>query len=75
MLQAGLGIQNVEIIGKEDIDSYLTDYPHIADHFGLYKFQAPLRFYEKELRDVIIVFSENSKAIQQRQKIILHHSL
>lgn len=63
MLQTGLGIQNVDIIGREDIDSFLTDYPHIADQFGLYKFQAPLRFFEKELRDVIIVFSEQSKAI------------
>lgn len=68
MLQVGLGIQNVEIIGREDIDSYLTDYPHIADKFGLYKFQAPLRFYEKELRDVIIVFSEQSKAISTEAK-------
>lgn len=63
MLQDGLEIKNAEIVGREDIDSYLTDYPHIADQFGLYKFQAPLRFYEKELRDVIIVFSEHSKAI------------
>jgi len=63
MLQVGLGIQKVEIIGREDMDSYLTDYPHIAYQFGLYKFQAPLRFYEKELRDVIIVFSEQSKSI------------
>lgn len=68
MLQAGLGIQNVEIIGREDMDSYLTDYPNIADQFGLYKFQAPLRFYEKELRDVIIVFSENRKAISTETK-------
>lgn len=68
MLQNGLGIQNVEIIGREDIDSYLNDYPHIADQFGLYKFQAPLRFYEKELRDIIIVFSENSNAISTEAK-------
>lgn len=65
MLQDGLGIQNTEIIGREQLDTYLTDYPHIADHFGLYKFQAPLRFYEKELRDVIIVFSDQSKAISK----------
>lgn len=68
MLQTGLGIQNTEIIGREQIDTYLTDYPHIADQFGLYKFQAPLRFYEKELRDVIIVFSEQSKAISTEAK-------
>lgn len=68
MLQNGLGIQNAEIIGREDLDSYLTDYPHIADQFGLYKFQAPLRFYEKELRDVIIVFSDQRKAILNEAK-------
>lgn len=68
MLQTGLEIQNVEIVGKEDLDSYLTDYPHIAHQFGLYKFQAPLRFYEKELRDVIVVFSEQSKAISTEAK-------
>lgn len=68
MLQAGLGIKNVEIIGREDLDSYLTDCPHIADQFGLYKFQAPLRFYEKELREVIIVFSEQRKTISTEAK-------
>ena len=68
MLQVGLGIQNVDIIGREDLDSYLTDYPQIANQFGLYKFQAPLRFYEKDLRDVIIVFSEQSKAISTEAK-------
>lgn len=68
MLQTGLGIKNVEIIGREDLDSYLNDYPHIADKFGLYKFQAPLRFYEKELKEVIIVFSEQSKSISTEAK-------
>jgi hypothetical protein len=68
MLQSGLGIKNVEIIGREDLDSYLNDYPHIADKFGLYKFQAPLRFYEKELKEVIIVFSEQNKTISTEAK-------
>ncbi|RPH34074.1 MAG: hypothetical protein EHM93_02630 [Bacteroidales bacterium] len=68
MLQDGIGIQNAEIIGREQIDTYLTDYPYIAYQFGLYKFNAPLRFYEKELRDVIIVFSEQSHAISTEAK-------
>jgi ABC-3C protein len=68
MLQNGIGIQNVEIIGREQIDTYLTDYPDIAYQFGLHKFMAPLRFYEKELRDVIIVFSEQSKTISAEAK-------
>ena len=63
MLQEGIAIQNAEIIGREQIDTYLNDYPEIAHQFGLYKFTAPLRFYEKELREVIIVFSEQRIAI------------
>lgn len=68
MLQDGLAITNTEIIGREQIDTYLTDYPHIAFQFGLYKFIAPLRFYEKELREVIIVFSDEIKAISTEAK-------
>lgn len=71
MLKEGLGIQNAEIIGREQIDAYLEDYPHIADRFGLYKFQAPLRFYEKDLRDVIIVFSQQSKKISTEARSYL----
>lgn len=67
-LQDGIGITNAEIIGREQIDSYLTDFPHIANQFGLYKFIAPLRFYEKDLRDVIIIFSDHSKNISLEAK-------
>lgn len=67
-IQAGIGITNAEVIGREQMDTYLTDFPHIANQFGLYKFIAPLRFYEKELRDVIIVFSEQSKDISTETK-------
>lgn len=68
MLQDEIGIVNAEVIGREQIDAYLIDYPHIADQFGLYKFQAPLRFYEKDLRDVIIVFSEQRKSVSSDVK-------
>lgn len=63
MLQIGIGITNVEIVGKEDINTFLNDYPHIADRFGLYKFSAPLRFYEKDLRNVIVVFDQHRKSL------------
>lgn len=68
MLQDGIGIQNAEIIGREQIDTYLNYYPQIAHKFGLYKFIDPLRFYEKDLRDVIIVFTEQSKTISNEAK-------
>lgn len=62
-LQNELGIENVEIVGREDLNNYLTHYPHIADKFGLYRFVSPLRFYEKDLREIIIFFSENIQTI------------
>jgi len=68
MLQDGLEIQNTEIIGREQIDTYLDDFPQIANQFGLFKFIAPLRFYERELRDVIIFFSEHRNSIATEAK-------
>ena len=63
-----MGIENADIIGREQINTYLTDYEQIAYQFGLHKFIAPLRLYEKELRDVIIVFTEQSKTISTEAK-------
>lgn len=68
MLQQGLGLGNAEIIGREQINTYLTDYPHIADHFGLHRFIAPLRFYESDLRDMILIFSESITEITDDAK-------
>jgi len=62
-LQDGLAIDNIEVIGREQIDTYLSDFPHIANSFGLHKFLQPLRFYEKDLRDMIILFSQHRLAI------------
>ena len=67
-LKDEIGVKNADVIGREQIDTYLTDYPYIADQFGLYKFIAPLRFFEKELRDVIIVFGQQRKAISTESK-------
>jgi hypothetical protein len=71
MFQTGLGIDNVDIIGREQIDAYLNKYPHIADRFGLHKFLAPLRFFEKELKEVILMFStESPKLANQAAQIV-----
>jgi hypothetical protein len=67
-MREGLGIQNVDIIGRKQLDTYLTDYPHIAHQFGLDKFIEPLRFYERDLREVIIVFSEQRNNISTDAK-------
>jgi hypothetical protein len=70
-LQDGLGIANTQIKGREDINAYLNDYPYIANQFGLHKFAEPLRFYEKDLKNVIIVFAEQSKTISKEAALII----
>lgn len=65
-LNDGLGISNVEVIGREQLDTYLTDFSFIAEQFGLYQFIAPLRFYEKDLREVVVIFSEQSQTISNK---------
>lgn len=70
-LQTGIGIENTDIIGREQIDTYLNDYPFIADRFGLFKFNTPLRFYEKDLRDVIVMFNEQSQSASSVAKEVI----
>lgn len=60
MFRKGIGVKNVEIIGREDMDAYLSDYPFIAEQFGLYKFE-PLQFYQQDFVDVITSFSKQHK--------------
>lgn len=60
-LRNELGIDNVCIIGKEEIDSYITD--PIIDKFGLSKYLLPLRFFEKDIQDVIVIFHEQGESI------------
>ena len=66
LLREGLKIKNVEVVGREDIDGYLTQFPEIAYEFGIHLFASPLRFNEKELRDIIIVFSNQAKNIAKQ---------
>ncbi len=62
-LSTGLGIKNVDIIGKEDLDTYLKSYPDIVKRFGLHKFNAPERFYEKDIQEVILLFSDMNNSL------------
>ena len=62
-IKDGINLINAELIGKEDINAYLDAYPHIADKFGLYRFAYPLRFYEKDLQEVITVFAQHLSTI------------
>ena len=62
-LKDEIGVLQADIIGREQLTTYLNDHPEIATQFGLHKFIAPLRFFEKDLKEVIIVFSDQTKDI------------
>lgn len=62
-LKDEIGVREADIIGREQLNTYLNDYPQIANQFGLHKFIAPLRFFEKDLKEVIIIFADQTKDI------------
>jgi hypothetical protein len=51
------GVEN-QIIGDERIQKWLNDNPKIAKNHELDKLLLPLKFYEDDLREIIIAFSE-----------------
>ena len=53
-IRSELGISNVEIIGKELLDTYITT--EIATKFDLDKYVLPFRIFEKDIQDVITIF-------------------
>jgi hypothetical protein len=52
-----VGVVNT-ILGEETIQLWLQNYPKIARTLGLNKLLMPLQFYEKDLQEIIIGFSE-----------------
>lgn len=65
-LQKELGIKNVSIKGKEDITTFLDSYPHIAEKMGIKDIDTQkIQFYEKDIRDVILMFNQEKDPINQ----------
>lgn len=63
-LQKELGIKNISIKGKEDITILLDQYPNIAEKMNLnYVESSKIQFYEKDIRDVILMFNEEKDPI------------
>lgn len=56
-IEEELGINN-QIIGIERIQKYLQDYSEIVKKHKLDKLLLPLQFYEDDLKDIIVSFSE-----------------
>lgn len=62
-LQDGLGISNAEIIGLETLTRYVEQRPELIKRYQLVRYLMPDQFYESDIRDVIVLFSNNTSWI------------
>lgn len=67
-LKKELEIENADIIGREEINKHLIDNPLIADKYRLYLNEEPLRFYDEDIKNIIINFHQANKAIKTAQE-------
>jgi hypothetical protein len=51
-------LECVDILGKETIHSWLSQHKEIVKQFGLDKFTMPFEFYDKDIRDLIVIFHD-----------------
>jgi len=63
-IKSSLKIES-RIIGAERIQLWLEEYPDISKTMNLNRFFLPLNFYEKDLRDIIIKFSNLKEGLDQ----------
>lgn len=59
-----VGVKNT-ILGEDRIQLWLQKYPQIARTLGLNKLLMPLQFYEKDLQEIVIAFSETTIAKEE----------
>lgn len=66
------GLLNVDIIGKDTIHSWLSQYKDILTHFRLDKFTMPFEFYERDIRDLIVIFHDALPDIVKGTQLVLN---
>jgi predicted nucleic acid-binding protein len=66
-MDTNLKIENC-IIGDERIQLWLKEYPGIVKVLELNKLFIPLEFYEKDLREIIVKFSEMKEQLKETVK-------
>ncbi len=64
-IDINLDVEN-RVIGDERIQLWLQEYPDICRTLNLNKLFLPLEFYEKDLKDIILKFSEIKDRAAQR---------
>ncbi len=68
-----IGVDNMEIIGKEVINRYLSEYKHIAKEFSLDKYCLPFEFTESDLKELVKEFAKEIKSDKGRLKTAVEH--
>jgi len=68
LIDSEIGIENC-IFGEEKIQLWLQEYPNIVKTLGLKKLLMPLEFYEQDLQEIVVAFSE-SKISKEKLKTI-----
>jgi hypothetical protein len=59
------GVTQAWLIGNKDIQSYLLDYPEIANEVGLNKLRSPILFTPDDIREVVSEFYKQRTMISQ----------
>lgn len=59
-MKSELSNTNVEVHGAEDLDNFVNKHPELVKRFGLMRNLLPDVFYETDIRDVIVLFGNNS---------------
>ena len=68
LIDGETGVENC-ILGEERIQLWLQEYPGIVKTLGLKKLLMPLEFYEQDLQEIVVAFSE-SKISKEKLKTI-----
>lgn len=62
---------NVDIIGKETIHSFLSQNKDIVKYFGLDNFTMPFEFYDRDIRDLILIFHDTLPDVKSDTILVL----
>ena len=60
-LRTKLSIKKADIIGEEELTRYVDNKPELVKRYRLFRYLSPDRFFEKDIRDVIVLFSQNTE--------------
>ncbi|MDI9881453.1 ABC-three component system protein [Flectobacillus longus] len=52
------GLTNVDIIGKDTLHRFLSQNKEIVKQFGLDRFTMPFEFYDKDIKELIVIFHD-----------------